>query len=79
MIRCIGNLIVRLQTKGYRRVPLFFVTFDYKKFLEWGKKDSCTAYFLHPDLKNDEFLNKKMQECIDYVRDTYDMEQIVKL
>lgn len=79
MIKRIGNWIIRRQTKGYTRVPLFAVMFNYKKFLAEGKTGSCTIYNLHPDLMTDEYLRVRMQECIDHIRDNYDMEQIVKL
>lgn len=79
MIKWIGNRIIKWQTRNYTRVPLFAVMFNYKKFLEDGKAGSCTAYHLHPDLMTDEYLQVRLRECIDHIRDNYDMEQIIKL
>ena len=37
------GLIQRLLTKNKKTIPLYFVTFDYKKFKETGKDNSCEA------------------------------------
>lgn len=79
MIRRIVNWFVRWKTKNYRRIPLFVVTLDYKKFKEEGKAGSCTVYNLHPSFMKDEYLQSRIQECIDHIRDNYDMEQVIKL
>lgn len=78
MIKRVANWIVKLMTKNYTQVPLFVVDFDYKKFAEEGKPGSCMATFVHPDLRDDEFLKRQLQEAIDYIRDNYNMEKIVK-
>ena len=79
MIKRIANWFVRWKTKGYTRIPLFMVTLDYKKFREEGKPGSCTMYNLHPGFIEDEYLQSRLQECIDHIRDNYDMEQVIKL
>nr|DAV43112.1 MAG TPA: hypothetical protein [Caudoviricetes sp.] len=55
------------------------MTFDWKKFQKYGKKDSCTLYSMHPDIANDPFLKEKLSECVDYIRDNYDMETFTKI
>ena len=55
------------------------MTFDWKKFQKDGKKDSCTLYSIHPDIANDSFLKEKLSECVDYIRDNYDMEIFTKI
>ena len=55
------------------------MTFDWKKFQKDGKKDSCLLYVLHPDIANDLVLHKKLSECVDYIRDNYDMKIFTKI
>ena len=72
------NLYIRYKTKNLTRIPLFIMTFDWKKFQKEGKKDSCMLA-IHPDIANDPFLKEKLSECVDYIRDNYDMEIFTKL
>lgn len=55
------------------------MTFDWKKFQKDGKENSCMLYTLHPDIAKDQFLKKKLSECVDYIRDNYDMETFTKI
>lgn len=41
MIKKLFNLYIRHKTKNLTRIPLFIMTFDWKKFQKDGKKDSC--------------------------------------
>lgn len=36
-------------------------------------------YTLHPDIAKDEFLKGKLCECVDYIRDNYDMEIFTRI
>ena len=78
MFKKIFNLYIRYKTKNLTRIPLFVMTFDWKKFQKDGKKDSCMLA-IHPDISNDPFLKEKLSECVDYIRDNYDMEIFTKL
>ena len=78
MIKKLCNLYIRHKTKNLTRIPLFIMTFDWKKFQEDGKKDSCILN-IHPDIANDQFVREKLSECADYIRDNYDMEIFTKL
>lgn len=42
MFKKIFNLYIRYKTKNLKAIPLFVMTFDWKKFQKYGKKDSCT-------------------------------------
>jgi len=75
----IFNLYIRYKTKNLTRIPLFIMTFDWKKFHKDGKENSCMLYILHPDIANDPFLKEKLSECVDYIRDNYDMEIFTKI
>ncbi len=79
MFKKIFNLYIRYKTKNLTRIPLFIMTFDWKKFHKDGKENSCMLYILHPDIAKDQFLKKKLSECVDYIRDNYDMEIFTKL
>lgn len=79
MFKKIFNLYIRYKTKNLTRIPLFIITFDWKKFHKDGKENSCMLYILHPDIAKDQFLKKKLSECVDYIRDNYDMEIFTKL
>ena len=78
MIKKLCNLYIK-QTKNLTRIPLFVMTFDWKKFQEDGKKGSCLLYALHPDIAKNQFLKEKLSKCVDYIRDNYDMEMFTKI
>lgn len=78
-MRKLYNLWLRHRTKNFTKIPLFTMVFNYQKFKETGKENSCTMYVLHPDIAKDEFLKEKLQECVDYIRDNYDMEKFTEI
>jgi len=78
MIERIINRWIRHKTKNLTRIPLFTMTFDYRKYKAQGKKDSCTLH-CHPDIANDEFVKEKLQEVVDYIRDNYDLDIFTKI
>mgnify|MGYP000177561612 FL=1 len=79
MIKKLCNLYIKHKTKNLARIPLFTMTFDWKKFQKDGKEGSYMLYALHPDIANDLVLRKKLCECVDYIRDNYDMETFTKI
>lgn len=79
MFKKIFNLYIRYKTKNLKAIPLFVVTFNWKKFQKDGKKDSYLLYVLHPDIANDLVLRRKLSECVDYIRDNYDMKIFTKI
>nr|DAL69824.1 MAG TPA: hypothetical protein [Bacteriophage sp.] len=78
MIKRIVNHWIRYKTKNLTRIPLFTMTFNYRKYKADGKKDSCTMH-CHPDIANDEFVKGKLQEVVDYIRDNYDLDIFTKI
>lgn len=78
MIKKLFNLYIRHKTKNLTRIPLFVITFDWNKFQKDGKKDSCILN-IHPDIANDQFVIEKLSECVDYIRNNYDMEIFTKI
>lgn len=78
MIKKIVNCWIRYKTKNLTRIPLFTMTFDYRKYKSQGKKDSC-MFYAHPNIANDEFVRGKLQEVVDYIRDNYDLDIFTKI
>jgi len=69
------GLIQRLLTKNRKRIPLFFVTFNYKQYKESGNVGSCDVC-IHPILSGDEELKRMINDTVDYVREKYNMEEM---
>lgn len=78
MIKKIVNCQIRYKTKNLTRIPLFTMTFDYRKYKADGKKDSC-MFYAHPSIAKDEFVKSKLQEVVDYIRDNYDLDIFTKI
>lgn len=70
------KLITRLLTKNLQRVPLLRIDFDMKKYRENGAKGSCMCV-IHPVLKDDDHIIETMNELCDYIREKYDMEDVI--
>ena len=70
------NILTRLLTKNLTKIPLLWITFNWKTFKARGPKGSCTCH-IHPVLKNDSYIIEAMNDLCDYIRDNYDMEDII--
>lgn len=79
MIKRLCNLYIKRKTKNLTQIPLFTMTFNYKKYKGNGKENSCVLYALHPDIARDEFLKENLQRLVDHIRDNYDMEVFTKI
>lgn len=78
MIKKIVNCWIRHKTKNLTRIPLFTMTFDYRKYKSQGKKDSC-VFYAYPNIAQDEFVKEKLCEVVDYIRDNYDLDIFTKI
>lgn len=78
MKRTIFNIWLRHRTKNLTRIPLFTMTFDYRKYRRDGKTGSCT-FFAHPDIAQDEFVKEKLCEVVDHIRDNYDLDIFTRI
>lgn len=76
MIKKLSNFWLKRKTDNFTKIPLFIMMFNWRKFQKDG---SCLLYALHPDIAKDTFLREKLQECVDYIRDNYDMEKFTKI
>ncbi len=71
MIKWLGNKL----TNNNNEIPLFWVTFNLNKYKENGAKGSCNLK-LHP-LLTDEYIKNQLNNLVDYIRDHYDMEELL--
>ena len=69
-------LLNKLLTKNFQRVPLFWVDFNMKKFKQSDAKGSCMCH-RHPILANDEHIKTVLDDLCDYIRENYDMEDVI--
>lgn len=70
------KILTRLFTKNLTKVPLLWITFNWGLFKKNGAKGSCMCN-IHPCLKDDEYIKTTMQGLCDYIRENYDMEEII--
>lgn len=70
------KLITRLLTKNLQRVPLLRIDFNMNKFRENGTQGSCMCV-IHPVLKDDKHIIGTMNGLCDYIREKYDMEDVI--
>ena len=70
------KILTRLLTKNLQRVPLLRIDFNIKLFKENGAKCSCMCV-IHPVLKDDDHIKTTLNELCDYIRENYDMEDVI--
>lgn len=69
-------ILTRLLTKNFRKIPLLYINFNLNKYRKYGAKGSCDC-MLHPVFAHDEHIVEEMNKLCDYVRDNYDMEELI--
>ena len=70
------KLITRLLTKNLQKVPLLWINFNMKKFKENGAKGSCMCN-IHPMLADDEHIKSVLNDLCDYIRENYNMKDVI--
>lgn len=70
------KILTRLLTRNFKRVPLFWVTFNWQYYHKHGERDSCMCN-IHPTLAEDEYIRASVQELVNYIREHYDMEKLL--
>ena len=66
--------LIKKATNNHKEITLLYVTLDLHKFRE-EKKGSCDIK-VHPCI-SDEVVKQKVNDLIDYIRDNFDMEDLV--
>jgi uncharacterized protein YxeA len=61
------KFLFKKLTKHHNEIPLFIVTFNLNKYQKYGAENSCDLK-IHPDLGNDEYIKKTLNDLVDYVR-----------
>ena len=69
------NLISKLLTRNWRKIPLVIITFNYNKYKKNGKKGSCNLD-VHPLLQTDPHVAEVIYELVDYIRGKYNLDEI---
>jgi hypothetical protein len=63
------------MTRNGTRIPLLTLFFNYQLYKQGEEKNCLVEY--HPSFRNDERLKQMSFEMIDYIRENYDMEEIL--
>ena len=79
MIKKLCNLYIKHKTKNLTRIPLFTMTFNWRKFQKEGKKGSCIMCTIHPDIAKDPILKEKLSECVDQIRNNNNKKKFTKI
>lgn len=74
----ISNWWLKKKTKNFTQIPFFAVLFNFEKYVNSGEKGSCDI-MIHPDLEEDFLLESMIRDCVDYIRDNYDMENFTRI
>lgn len=69
------KILERLFTKNLHSIPLLFIHFNYNKYKSEGAKGSCMAK-IHPNLRDDKYIEETLDKLIDYIRNNHDMDKI---
>lgn len=77
MIRRILNRWLGKKTREFTDVPIFYVTFNLQHYKKNGAKGSCTINCL-PEIKQDEEAVRRIESTVDYIRENFDMEKLIK-
>ena len=70
----IDKLINKL-TNNHTEIPLFYASLNLVKYKNEGEEGSCDVK-LHPILK-DEYIVSQLNGLIDYIRENYDMDDLI--
>jgi len=70
------KFLAKILTHKYTKIPLLYVTFNYNAYLKQGSKNSCLVK-AHPLIGNDERVIHMLNDLIDYIREEYDMSQML--
>jgi hypothetical protein len=71
------KFLFKKLTKNHNEIPLFYITFNFNKYKQYGAENSCDLK-IHPDLKNDEYIKKTLNDLVDHIRHNYVMDNLIK-
>lgn len=77
MIKRILNRWLGKKTRNYTDVPIFWVTFNLQHYKKNGAKGSCIINCL-PEIGQDEEAVRRIESTVDYIRENFDMEKLIK-
>ena len=71
------EFLFKKLTKNHDEIPLFYITFNLNKYRKYGASNSCELK-VHPNLGNDEHIKKTLNDLVDHIRRTQNMENLIK-
>ena len=78
MLKRIIQMWYRRKTAKLTKIPLITIVFDYEEYKN-GVEKNCHAYY-HPEIPvTDTVLNDKLKDCVDYIRENYDMVRFAEV
>jgi len=69
-------MIKKILTNNLTKIPMFFCSFNFQHYKSKGKENSCKIH-LSPLFKNDTYVIETMNSLVDYIRDNYDMKDLI--
>lgn len=70
------QLMLKVADNGHK-VPILTITIDLEKYNN-EHKGSC-AFYVIPDLQNDEHIKSTLFDLVDYIRENYDCNKFVEV
>lgn len=67
--------IVKLLTNDLKKIPLIRISINLPKYKN-KKEDSCLGE-IHPVLSKDKYIENTLKKLIDYIKDNYDMDELI--
>lgn len=69
-------ILKRILTSNLQKIPLLYINFNMRKYRQDGAKGSCDCV-RHPALAQDEHIKETMSKLCDYIRENYDMDELI--
>lgn len=68
------KFIRKFLTSNATEIPLIFVLFDENKF---KRSEKCFEIRHHPSFNNDDVLEEKLRDVVDYIKERYDLSKLL--
>ena len=67
--------LVKFLTNDFKKIPLIKISINLQKYRN-KKENSCLGE-IHPILREDEHIENTLKKLIDYIRDNYDIDDLI--
>ena len=65
------------KTKNFTEVPILWITIDMQSYRKNGASGSCMINCL-PEIAHDKEAVRRINDTVDYIRENFDMEKLIK-